>query len=310
MKRRFFIKSVAACASVAAFQRSASASVDAFSKGTSGTGANTLNKTSLPVKTKISLNAYSFNKPLLSGEMTVPDMLEYAAQTGFEGVDLTGYYFPGYPVVPSDEYIYDIKRKAFRLGLEICGTGIRNDLSKVSASERADEKKRIKDWVVVASKLGAQTLRIFAGNNIPDGYTWDQAAAWISEDIKECARYAGEHGVVLALQNHNDFLKTADEVEKLLKMIDSQWVGLMLDIGCYRTDPFAEIEQTIKHAVTWQVKEEMYINNKVVKTDIGRLKAIISNSDYRGYLPIETLGEGDPKQKVSRMFEEVKKQFN
>ena len=307
MKRRNFIRTVAACASVAAFQESTSASIVAF---TGDSYAGTLSNSSLPVKTKISLNAYSFNKPLLSGEMTVPDMLDYAAQTGFEGVDLTGYYFPGYPVVPSDEYIYNIKRKAFHLGLEICGTGIRNDLSKVSAAEREEEKKRIKDWVVVASKLGAQTLRIFAGNNIPEGYTWEQAAAWISADIKECARFAGEHGVVLALQNHNDFLKTADEVEKLLKMIDSQWVGLMLDIGCYRTDPFAEIEQTIKHAVTWQVKEEMYIDNKVVKTDIGKLKAIISRSGYRGYLPIETLGEGDPKQKVARMFEEVKKHFD
>ena len=310
MIRRNFIRTVAACASVAAFQESASASIAAFNGNTPTNNSGTLSNSSLPGKTKISLNAYSFNKPLLSGEMTVPDMLDYAAQTGFEGVDLTGYYFPGYPVVPSDEYIYDIKRKAFRLGIEICGTGIRNDLSKVSASEREEEKKRIKEWVVVASKLGAQTLRIFAGNNIPEGYTWEQAAAWISADIKECARFAGEHGVVLALQNHNDFLKTADEVEKLLKMIDSQWVGLMLDIGCYRTDPFAEIEQTIKHAVTWQVKEEMYIDNKVVKTDIGKLKAIISRSGYRGYLPIETLGEGDPKQKVARMFEEVKKHFD
>ena len=309
MKRRNFIRTIAACASVAAFQENASASIAAFNGNTSINNTGMLSNSSLPVKTKISLNAYSFNKPLLSGEMTVPDMLDYAAQTGFEGVDLTGYYFPGYPVVPSDEYIYGIKRKAFRLGIEICGTGIRNDLSKVNAVEREEEKKRIKEWVVVASKLGAQTLRIFAGNNIPEGYTWDQTAAWISEDIKECARYAGEHGVVLALQNHNDFLKTADEVEKLLKMIDSQWVGLMLDIGCYRTNPFAEIEQTIKHAVTWQVKEEMYLDDKVVKTDIGKLKAIISNSNYRGYLPIETLGEGDPKQKVSHMFEEVKKHF-
>ena len=309
MKRRNFIKTVAACASVAAFQESTSASIAAFNGNTHINNADALSNSSLPVKTKISLNAYSFNKPLLSGEMTVPDMLDYAAQTGFEGVDLTGYYFPGYPAVPSDEYIYDIKRKAFRLGLEICGTGIRNDLSKVSASEREEEKKRIKEWVVVASKLGAQTLRIFAGNNIPEGYTWEQSAAWISADIKECARYAGEHGVVLALQNHNDFLKTADEVDKLLKMIDSQWVGLMLDIGCYRTNPFAEIEQTIKHAVTWQVKEEMYIDNKVVKTDIGKLKSIISRSGYRGYLPIETLGEGDPKQKIARMFEEVKNHF-
>jgi len=309
MKRRNFIRTVAACASVAVLHEDSSASITAFSEHVSDTDECNLNELSLPGKTKISLNAFSFNKPLLSGEMTVPDMLEYAAQIGFEGVDLTGYYFPGYPAVPSNEYIYGMKRKAFHLGLEICGTGVRNDLSIVDAAKRNEEKKRIKEWIIVASKLGAQTLRIFSGNNVPDGYTWEQVASWITEDIKECAQYAGEHGVVLALQNHDDFLKTADDVEKILKMIDSQWVGLMLDIGCYSTNPFAEIEQTIKHAVTWQVKEEMYINGKVVKTDIGKLKTIISNAGYRGYLPIETLGEGDPKQKVASLFAEVKQHF-
>jgi hypothetical protein len=46
-----------------------------------------------------------------------------------------------------------------------------------------------------------------------------------------------------------------------------------------------------------------------VKTDLDRLKKIIEASSFRGYLPIETLGEGDPKQKVAYMFQEVKKRF-
>ena len=57
-------------------------------------------KNLLPPKVKISLNAYSFNQPLLAGDMTINDMLDFAAQTGLEGVDITGYYFKGYPAVP------------------------------------------------------------------------------------------------------------------------------------------------------------------------------------------------------------------
>src|SRR5687767_2969206 len=78
-------------------------------------------------KLKISLNAYSFNIPLRDGSMTLDDMLEFCAGTAIQAVDLTGYYFPGYPAVPSDDYLYHIKRKAFRLGLDISGTGVRND---------------------------------------------------------------------------------------------------------------------------------------------------------------------------------------
>jgi hypothetical protein len=93
-------------------------------------------------------------------------------------------------------------------------------------------------------------------------------------------------------------------------MIRSDHVGLMLDIGSYHSaDPFAEIEQTVDLAVTWQVKEEMNVNGRPVKTDLDRLKKIIDASGYRGYLPIETLGPGDAKQKVAAMYREVEKRF-
>lgn len=295
MERRRFIKSLTASASLAVLPV--------------GNALPEINK-KLPVKTKISLNAYSFNAPLRSGEMNIDDMLEFAAETGFEGVDLTGYYFPGYPEVPTDEYIYHIKRKAFGLGLEICGSGVKNDFTLPDASARQAEKQLVKNWVQVTAKLGGQTLRIFSGAKVPEGYSRTQTFKWMIADIQECVKYAGQHGVVLAIQNHDDFLKTADEVEEVFRAIDSEYLGLMLDIGCYRgSDPFAEIEQTIRYAVTWQVKEEMHINRQPVKTDLSRLKNIIDKSQYRGYLPIETLGPGDPKQKVSLMYREVKKLF-
>jgi hypothetical protein len=54
--------------------------------------------------------------------MNLDALLEFCSGTIIQAVDLTGYYFPGYPAVPSDEYIYHIKQKAFRLGLGISGT--------------------------------------------------------------------------------------------------------------------------------------------------------------------------------------------
>ena len=48
---------------------------------------------------KIGLNAYSFNTPLMSGKMTLFDVIDYCAANHIDGADLTGYYFPGYPNV-------------------------------------------------------------------------------------------------------------------------------------------------------------------------------------------------------------------
>ncbi|MDR2233708.1 MAG: sugar phosphate isomerase/epimerase [Tannerella sp.] len=298
MKRRDFLQSAIASAALAVIP-------------VNQTFAESRQDRRLPVRTKISLNAYSFNRPLTSGQMTMDDMIDYAAQVGFEGIDLTGYYFPGYPQVPDDDYIYHIKQKAFDVGLEICGSGVRNDFAQADPVARQAAMKHVKDWIVVASKLGGQTLRIFSGNNVPAGHSRDEAFQWVVSCINECADYAGKHGIKLAIQNHNDFLKTADQVEKLMQAIESPHVGLMLDIGSYQSaDPYVEIEQTVKYAITWQLKEEVFIYGKAVKTDLDKMKDIISRSGYRGYLPIETLGEGDPKQKIAVMFEEVKKRFN
>jgi len=280
--------------------------------GISGSAQNDKNKNqSTPkLRNKIALNAYSFNSPLIEGKMNLFDLLNYCSKIGFDSVDLTGYYFPGYPKPPSDEYIYSIKRAAFKLGLDICGTGVRNDFCYADPEIRKKEKALVKDWILVAEKLGAPAVRIFTGKGIPDGYTWTRASKWVTEDILECADFGRNHGVVIEIQNHNDFLKTAEEVSTLMEMINSEWVGLMLDIGSYRTsDPYIEIAKTIKYAISWQLKENVYINQVETPVDLEKLKTIIADSGYKGCIPVETLGNGDPYVNVGIFHKKVIEAF-
>lgn len=259
-------------------------------------------------KLKTSLNAYSFNDPLMAKTMNLDDLLDFCAAQNFDGVDLTGYYFPGYPQVPSDEYIYHIKRKAHLLGVSISGTGVRNDFTNPDANKRKEDVQLIKNWIECASKLGTPVIRIFAGVLIPKEFSWDQIAAWMVKDIQECVEYGQKHGVIVAIQNHNDFIKTADDAIKIIKMVDREWFGLILDTGSYRIgDPYEQIARTIPYAVNWQVKENIFVDGKEVKTDLPRLFKLIRESGYRGYIPVETLGKGDPKEKVPRFIEEVRK---
>lgn len=260
---------------------------------------------------KISLNAFSFDKPLRAGSMSLDDLLDFCAKTGFDGVDLTGYYFPGYPAVPTDEYIYHIKRKAFLLGIDLGCTGVRNDFTWADPVKREEEKKLVKDWIQVARKLGAPGVRIFAGVLSKEEYSWDQRAKWIVEAIRECADFGMENGVMIALQNHYDFIKSASEVEQIMKMIDHSWVGLMLDIGSYHSpDPYADIASTAKYAITWQMKEKIFINDTQVDTDYKKIIDIVRKCGFRGYLPLETLGDGDPASKVELLYKKVKSVLN
>jgi sugar phosphate isomerase/epimerase len=209
--------------------------------------------------------------------------------------------------VPPDDLIYHIRRKAFRLGLDLGCIGVRNDFTWADPEKRSPEKQLVKDWSIVAHKIGAPGLRIFSGNQPAGDYPRDQIEGWIAADIRECADFSSAYGVMLALQNHNDFLKTSDDVDTMMKLIDHEWVGLMLDIGSYRTpDPYVDIAATVKYAVTWQVKEKVYINDTQADTDLERLINIVKGSGYRGYLPVETLGEGDPYEKVGALYNKVR----
>ncbi|MBK8882234.1 MAG: sugar phosphate isomerase/epimerase [Bacteroidales bacterium] len=255
---------------------------------------------------KISLNAFSFDKPLKAGTMSLDDLLDFCARTGFDGVDLTGYYFPGYPAVPADDYIFHIKRKAFRLGIDLGCTGVRNDFTWADPVKREGEKKLVRDWIDVARKLGAPGLRIFAGVLSKEEFSWEQRAKWIVNDIRECADYGKANGVMIALQNHNDFIKSAADVEKIMRMVDHSWVGLMLDIGSYHSpDPYKDIAATAGYAITWQMKEQVFVNETQVETDYEKIIKIVRECGYSGYLPLETLGEGDPYTKVETLYKKV-----
>src|SRR6516165_4324967 len=70
------------------------------------------------VKLRLALNAYSFDKPLRAGTMTLEDVVHFCAQHRVDALDATGYYFPGYPSAPTDEYIYNLKRTAFLNGVQ------------------------------------------------------------------------------------------------------------------------------------------------------------------------------------------------
>lgn len=259
-------------------------------------------------KFKTSLNVYSFNKPLRAGEIDLFDVLDFCAEQNFDAIDPTGYYFPGYPEVPTNKFMMEFKRKAFLLGLDISGTGIKNDFTNPDTASREADIVMIKNWIEAAAKMGIPNIRIFSGTNAHEGYSRDQVFEWMAKDVKECCEYGEKFGVIIAIQNHNDFLKTAADVDRIFEMVNSDWLGLNLDIGSYRQhDPYIEIEKNMKYAVTWQVKENVWIDGKETPTDLVKLFKIIKKGDYRGYLPIETLGAGDPYEKIPRLMDKVYK---
>lgn len=262
------------------------------------------------VKLKLGLNAYSFNGALLAGTMTLADAVDFCAKNGVDALDATGYYFPGYPAVPADETIYALKRTAFVNGVAISGTGVRNNFATADEAARKRDVEMVKNWIVVASKLGAPVIRVFSGPERPAGHSFDEVVDWMVADFKECAAFGKEHGVMVGLQQHNDCLKTAAEAIRVIEAVDSEWFGSILDIGSLRSgDPYAEIEKLVPYAVSWQIKEEVGRNGKAEPTDLKKIKAIIDRHGYRGYVPFEALRQGDPTPVIVAFLGKIRAAF-
>jgi len=260
-------------------------------------------------KIRLSCNLYSFNEPLLQKRsMTLEKALDFCAELGFDAVDPTGYYFPGYPEAPPDDYVYAIKNRALRLGLDVSGTGVRNDFTYADAAKRAADVVLVKRWIDVAVKLGAPMVRVFAGRGVPEGRTEAEVTGWVVEHIRECVAYGAERGVAIVLQHHDDLLKTAAQTLAVLERIDSEWLGLTVDVGSLRTtdDPYAEIARLAPHAYTWQLKEQVYRKGVAEDVDVAKIARILRDSAYRGYVPLETLGAGDPRPKLRKFLDQVR----
>jgi len=240
--------------------------------------------------------------------MTLDAALDFCAELDFDAVDPTGYYFPGYPEAPPDPFLYDFKRRALRLGLDVSGTGVRTDFTVADRAAREADVGLVKRWVDVAAKMGAPMVRVFAGRGLPEGHTESETTAWVVECLKACVEYGASRGILIVLQPHDDLLKTAAQTLAVHERVGSDWLGLNVDIGSLRTtsDPYVEIARLAPLAYTWQIKEQVYRKGVAGDVDVARIVRILRESGYRGYIPLETLGPGDPRPKLRAFVARVR----
>ena len=272
------------------------------------------------------LNAYSFLERL-NANLADPTkgidlfgVCDFCVKHDIEAVDLTGYFFPGYPDAPAADYIARIKRYTHDRGITISGTGVKNDFATADQAVRAEGVALTKLWIEVAARLGAPVVRVFAGPQTKTPKDWQSAASgasrdevekWMADALRECAEHGEKFGVIVAVQNHGDFLSTGPEHISLLRRVDHAWCGALVDTGKYFTaDPYADIAMMVPHAVNWQIKETLGSSLKSPPTDFKKLAKIIHDGGYRGFVPIETLAMGrkdyDPAAEVVKVLKAMR----
>lgn len=231
---------------------------------------------------RLSCCAYSYRQLLQSGTMTLQSFLETVRDMGLNGVELTSYYFP----TTERGYLNQLKRRALECGLAISGTAIGSDFAQPDAEKRRAHVQMTREWTDHSVILGAPTLRVFAGP-VREGCTQEQAFRWVVECLQECAAYAAEQGVLLALENHGGLTRTADQTLALLQAVGSDWLGLNLDVGNFSGDAYMQLEQCAPYAVAAHAKVEYEGADGRAPVDYERVRRMMENVGYRGFLAIE-----------------------
>lgn len=262
-----------------------------------------------PAATKnmhLSLAAYSMREALTKGQMDLFEFIDWCAELGLPGTELTSYYFEeGF----GKDYLHQLKRHAFINGVTVSGTAVRNDFCQPPGPDRQQEVEHVKRWIDHATEFYAPHIRIFAGN-LPEGVDKQTGIQWVADAIQEVLRYAAERGVVLGLENHGGITaRAADHLAIVEAVGEHPWFGVNLDTGNYRTNAYEELAMAAPYAVNVQVKVETYQNDgSKAPTDLERIRDILVDAGYQGWVTLEYEAE-DPRERIPEYLDRMKELF-
>ncbi|MFA5645628.1 MAG: sugar phosphate isomerase/epimerase family protein [Candidatus Ratteibacteria bacterium] len=260
---------------------------------------------------KASITIYSCSKMFANKEMTVQSFIEYAAKTGFQGVDL-GYYWKN-----KEEEMAQTKSWLKDYGVALSGYIVGNNFGAVVGTEKVGEElQKVKTAIDDAAQLEAKVLRIFAGGR--EGLSWDEGKDLICDCFSECTEYAAGKGVVLALEDHGGLAATSSQMLYYIEKIDSPFFKANVDIGNfwnYGELPVDGVSATAPYAAMVHVKDLKQQPDGSLKSvpvgdgdiDFSRCFRIIRDAGYDGFVSLEYEAGVEPYEGISRSLAHIVK---
>jgi len=242
--------------------------------------------------------AYSYRKYLAGGQMTMEDFILKGVELGVHAVDVTTYWLKS--AEPS--YLVSLRHFAFKQGMPFSGVAISTNMCQPDSAKRADELKKVKDWVDATEWLGASHLRVFGGE-LPPGATEEQGIQWVVELMKPACDYSAKKGITLGIEDHGGITAKASTILEILKRVDSSYAGVNLDITNFKEDYYAQIQACIPHATHTHIRD-VFENHEPV--DFDRVFKMFAQAGYKGYMSAEYEGAEDSMTGVPKLIGKIK----
>lgn len=176
-------------------------------------------------------------------------LLARAREYGYDGIEIDGKRPHGNPLDWPRERCRELRALAAGEGIAIYAVAANNDFTSPIPEHREAQIAYVRDLIRMAADLGAPLVRVFAawpGVTIENGVgrydaarkIWaetrqglsrDRLWSWCREALAECARYAVDAGVTLALQNHPPVIDTHQDMLRMIREVDSRALKACLD---------------------------------------------------------------------------------
>jgi sugar phosphate isomerase/epimerase len=273
---------------------------------------------------KLAVSMYSYYRTVKCGSMDIPGFIHEAKKIGANGVELLDFFYKD-PEAERPAALEALRET----GLPCPIFSIAQNFAKTSEEERERELDKIKFGVDEAGKFGSGVVRVFAGD-VAEGITFEQARAWIVEGLSKASKYAAEHGVKLALENHGKLAGRGDQVKGLIEdvraMAGNDSLGANPDTG-----NFLLVNQPSHEAIHEVASYANMVHFKDFKADANGIYAALNgerftgtavgegtvdlhacisalkNAGFDGWLSMEYEGEEDPLTAVPRSLRNAEK---
>ena len=181
--------------------------------------------------------------------LTLPELIQTAKRLGYDGIEIDGKRPHGNPLDWPRTRCKELRSLAAGEGIEIHAVAANNDFSCPAPEVREAQIAYVRELIRMTADLGAKHLRVFLAwwgvtlhpelatyeimenlwPTVHAKFSAEEIWAWCRDALIECARYAGDVGVTLALQNHRPVIKDHHDVLRMVKEVDSSQLKVCLD---------------------------------------------------------------------------------